>query len=53
MGRPRIQEGDPRFEERRQKAKEKIVRLLKEKAEHVVVIATIDKQIAEELEVAG
>jgi hypothetical protein len=53
MGRPRIQEGDPRFEERRQKAKERLVRLLKEKAEHIIVIQTIDKQIAEELEVAG
>jgi len=53
MGRPRIQEGDPRFEERRQKAKERIVRLLKEKAELSIVLATLDKQIAEELETAG
>lgn len=53
MARPRLQEGDPRFEERRQKSKEKIIRLLKERAEHMIVIQTIDKQIAEELEVAG
>jgi hypothetical protein len=53
MGRPRMQEGDPRFEERRQQSLKKIARLLKEKAEHVIVIQTIDKQIAEELEVAG
>ena len=53
MARPRLQEGDPRYEERRAKAKERLVRLLKEKAEAVILLQTIDKQIAEELEVAG
>lgn len=53
MARPRLQEGDPRFEERRNKAKERLVRLLKERTAAQELLATLEKQIAEELEVAG
>lgn len=53
MARPRLQEGDPRFEERRNKAKERLVRLLRELNSARELVSTLEKQIAEELEVAG
>lgn len=50
MPRPRLQEGDPRFEERRNRSKEKIVRILREIEAAKILLSTLEKQLSEELE---